>query len=70
MHRRLVINALDEGPKCILIPVHLRTTDTMQEVNSEALVDCGATGDFIDEEFVQRTELPTRRLSSPIPVFK
>ena len=69
MHQRLVINSLDEGPRCILIPVHLRTTDTMQEVNSEAMVDCGATGDFIDEEFVQRTELPTRRLSSPIPVF-
>ena len=41
----------------------------MQEVNSEAMVDCGATGDFVDEEFVERTKLPTRRLSSPIPVF-
>src|SRR5437899_4581746 len=69
MHQRLVINSLDEGPRCILIPVHLRTTDTMQEVNSEAMVDCSATGDFVDEEFVQRTKLPTRRLSSPIPVF-
>ena len=69
MHQRLVINSLDEGPRCILIPVHLKTTDTMQEVNSEAMVDCGATGDFVDEEFVERTKLPTRRLSSPIPVF-
>ena len=69
MHERLVINSLDEGPRCILIPVHLKTTDTMQELNSEAMVDCGATGDFVDEEFVKRANLPTRSLSSPVPVY-
>ena len=69
MHERLVINNLDEGPRCILIPVHLKTTDTMQELNSEAMVDCGATGDFVDEEFVKRANLPTRSLSSPVPVY-
>ena len=69
MHERLVINSLDEGPRCILILVHLKTTDTMQELNSEAMVDCGATGDFVDEEFVKRANLPTRSLSSPVPVY-
>ena len=69
MHERLVINGLDEGPRCILIPVHLKTTDTMRELNSEAMVDCGATGDFIDEEFVKRANLPTRSLLSPVPVY-
>jgi hypothetical protein len=69
MRPRLVLNSLEEGPRCILIPVHLKTTDTLQEVNSEAMVDSGATGDFIDEDFVERAKLPTRRLSAPVPVY-
>jgi hypothetical protein len=69
MRPRLVLNSLEEGPRCILIPVHLKTTDTLQEVNSEAMVDSGATGDFIDEDFVEQAKLPTRRLSAPVPVY-
>src|SRR6266568_9363246 len=65
----LVLNSLEKGPRCIMIPIHLKTTDTLEEVNSEAMVDSGATGDFIDEEFVERTKLPTRRLSAPVPVY-
>ena len=46
---KLIICSLEEGPNSIHIPVHLQTTDTLEEVNTNALVDCGATGDFIDE---------------------
>jgi len=28
-------------------------TDTLEEANTEAMVNCGATGDFIDEGFVE-----------------
>jgi len=66
---KLVIRSLEEGPNSIRIPVHLKTTDTLEEVNTNALVDCGATGDFIDEGFVERAKIPTRNLSQPIPVF-
>lgn len=66
---KLVIRSLEEGPNSIRIPVHLRTTDTLEEVNTNALVDCGATGDFIDEGFVERSKIPTRKLSQPIPVY-
>ena len=65
----LVLNSLEEGPRCIMIPIHLKTTDTLEEVNSEAMVDSGATGDFIDEEFVERAKLPMHRLSAPVPVY-
>ena len=41
----------------------------MEEVNTNALVDCGATGDFIDEHFVERSKIPTRKLSQPILVY-
>jgi hypothetical protein len=35
----------------------------------KALVDCGATGDFIDSEYVISRNLPVRRLSQPILVL-
>ena len=33
------------------------------------MVDCGATGDFIDEGFVKWAKIPTWNLSQPIPVY-
>ena len=48
MSRKLVIHSLEEGPNCIMLPIHLKTTDTMEEASTEAMVDTGATGDFID----------------------
>jgi len=66
---KLVICSLEEGPNSIRILVHLKTTDTVEEVSTDALVDCSATGDFIDEGFVERSKIPTRNLSQPIPVF-
>ena len=50
---KLVIQSLEQGPNSILIPVHLKTMDTLEEVGIDALVDCGATRDFIDEGFVE-----------------
>jgi len=35
----------------------------------EAMVDTSATGDFIDQDFVARAKLPTRKLSQPILVY-
>jgi len=69
MRPRLVLNSLEEGPDVFMIPIHLKTMDTLEEVNSEAMVDSGATGDFIDEEFVECAKLPTHRLSAPVPVY-
>ena len=52
-----------------MLPIHLKTTDTMEETSTEAMVDTGTTGDFIDQDFVARAKLPTRKLSQPIPVY-
>ena len=46
--RKLKIRSLKQGPNCIMLPIHLKTTDTMEEASSEAMVDTGATGDFVD----------------------
>ena len=52
-----------------MLPIHLKTTDTLKEASTEAMVDTGATGDFIDRDFMERAKLPTRKLSEPVPVY-
>ena len=68
--RKLVIHSLKMDAKCIMIPTHLKMTDTMEETSMEAMVDTSATGDFIDQDFVTQAKLPTCKLSQPIPVYK
>ena len=51
------------------IDVEIETTDTAMKRNTSALIDCGATGLFIDTEYVRLNNLSTRRLTSPIPVY-
>jgi len=41
----------------------------MEETSTEAMVDTGATGDFIDQDFVTQAKLLTRKLSQLIPVY-
>ena len=52
-----------------MIPTHLKTTDTLEEASTEAMVDTSATGDFIDRDFIEKAKLPTRKLSQLIPVY-
>ncbi len=52
-----------------MLLIHLKTTDTMEEASSEAMVNTGATGDFIDQDFVRNAKLLTCKLSQPIPVY-
>jgi len=49
---KLVICSLELDAKCIMLPIHLKTTDTMEETSTEAMVNTGATGDFMDQDFV------------------
>ena len=69
MSHKLIIRSLELDPKCILLPVHLKMTDTMEESSTEAMIDTGTTGDFIDQDFVTQTKLLTHKLSQPIPVY-
>jgi hypothetical protein len=69
MGHRLVIRSLEESLNCIMLPIHFKTTDTMEEEFTEAMVDTGATGDFINQDFVSGAKLPTRKLSQPVSVY-
>src|SRR3981189_2177844 len=51
------------------IDVEIETTDTAMKHNTSTLADCGATGLFIDTEYVRLNNLSTHRLTTPIPVY-
>src|SRR3981189_66218 len=66
--KRFVI-ATTPSDNSLNINVEIETTDTATKRNTSALVDCGATGLFVDTEYVRSNNIPTRRLTSPIPVY-
>jgi len=39
--RKLVIHSLELDAKCIMLPIHLKMTDTMEEMSTEAMVYTG-----------------------------
>jgi len=66
-----VVEALDEtegNRRSLTLKVELQTTDTGETKSVTALLDSGATGMFIDREYVRANRLNTRTLSRPIPV--
>jgi len=69
MPQTLKICSLKPGPNCIMLPIHLKTTDIIEEALSEAMVSTGAMGDFINQDFVQNAKLPTHKLLQPIPDY-
>src|SRR3979490_3303380 len=66
--KRFVI-ATTPSDNSLNIDVEIETTDTAMKRNTSALVDCGATGLFVDTEYVRLNNIATRRLTSPIPVY-
>ena len=43
--------------------------DTAEIKSGPALVDCGATGQFMDQDYVECNRTSTRKLQHAIPVF-
>ena len=65
----LSISALDARETSLLLPVEIGTTDTSELYSVKALLDSGATGSFIDRDFVRSKGINTQTLSRNIPVF-
>ena len=66
-----VINALDEAKDSrhsLTLKIELQTTDTGETKSVRALLDSGATGMFIDQDYVKESNFDTRKLSQPIPL--
>ena len=66
---RTTIAGLNPSPRSLIIPIELETTDTTSRLTVQALIDSGATGTFIDKDFVHERGINTRTLSQPIAVF-
>ena len=54
--------------RSLQLNIELQTTDTGETRAVKVLLNSGATGMFIDRAYVKANRLPTRTLSSPIPV--
>jgi len=67
--KHLSISALDARETSLLLPVEIGTTDTSELHSVKALLDSGATGSFIDRDFVHSKGMNTRTLSWNISVF-
>jgi len=65
----LSISALDARGTFLLLPVEIGTTDTSELHSVKALLDSGATGSFIDRDFIRSKGINTWTLSCNIPVF-
>jgi len=66
---RFSANALDVHRTSIVLPIEISTTDTSEVHSVKALLDSGATGSFIDKDFVRTKGITTRSISCPIPVY-
>jgi hypothetical protein len=53
----------------LAVEVEIESTDTAVRRCTQALIDCGATGCFIDIEWAKLNNVPTRPLTKPIPVY-
>ena len=63
------ISTLDMQGTFLLLPVEIETTDTSELHSVKALLDCRATGSFINRDFVYSKEINTWTLSHIILVF-
>jgi Retroviral aspartyl protease len=61
--------AATPGPKSLLIKVEVQTTDMAEVKSGPALVDCGATGQFMDRAYVEQNRITTQKLHRLIPEF-
>jgi len=65
----LAISTLDAQGTSLLLPVKIGTMETSELHSIKALLDCGATGSFIDRDFVCLKGMNTQTLSHNIPVL-
>jgi len=67
--KRLSVNTLNARGTSIILPIEVSTTDTSEMHSVKALLDSGATGNFIDRDFVQKKGINTESISRLILVY-
>jgi len=69
LSRQLSANTLDAHRTSIILSIEIGTTDTSKVHSVKVLLNSGATGNFIDRDFVHMKDISTWNISQPIPVF-
>jgi len=67
--KQLSVNTLDACGTSIILPIEVGTTDTSEVHSVKVLLDSGATGNFIDQDFVRTKGINTQSISRPILVY-
>ena len=57
------------GPNLLIIKVEIQTTDMAEIKSGPALIDCGPTIQFMDQDYLKWNWLSTWKLQHTIPVF-
>src|SRR5271155_4746327 len=66
---KFIIAATEENPTSLKLKIELETTEMAEVKSANALVDCGATGEFIDRHYAKSCGFHLLKLSKPIPVY-
>ena len=67
--KKLNVGAAEIGPNSLYLWVEIESTDNQWKYGVHALVDSGATGLFINCEYIKSNQIPTTKLPQPVPVF-
>jgi len=67
--KQLSANTLNACRMLIILPIEISTTDTSEVHFVKVLLDSGAIGNFIDQDFVCTKGISTQSISCPIPVY-
>ena len=69
LSKRFIITATEGNPTSLKLKVEIETTDTAEKKSVSVLVDCGATGEFIDRHYAKSSCFNLVKLTQPIPVY-
>ena len=64
--KKFVVTAMEKNPTLLKLKVEIETTDTAGKKSATSLVDCGATGEFIDQHYAERNCFNFVKLSQPV----
>src|SRR5271155_3986804 len=66
---KFIMAAMEGNPTSLKLKIELEPTDTVEVKSANALVDCGATGEFTDRHYAKSCRFHLLKLSKPIPVY-
>ena len=69
LFQKFIIAAMEEKPTSLKLKVKIETMDTAEKKSITSLVDCRATGEFIDRHYAKSNHFNLVKLSQPIPVY-